>query len=145
MIFDEKVIHVALESGFNSYDGFLRKFGIVPQKYQTETPPANWFVHYPIEAGYILKEGRKEMPKEPVKQAMTVTAVERPARKLILVCSVDAAEYFSFCEEMGCEWEGLFNSVSEKFDTPALLTLPKKSYHQWDRQYCFRCGSSSEL
>ena len=56
---------------------------------------------------------------------MTVTAVERPARKLLLIRSVRATEYFSFCEEMGCEWEGIFNSIPEKFDTAALLTLPQ--------------------
>jgi len=55
---------------------------------------------------------------------MTVTAVERPARKLILVRSVKATEYFSYCEEVGCDWEGVFNSIAEKFDTSALLTLP---------------------
>jgi len=64
------------------------------------------------------------MPKEPISRTMTVTAVERPARKLILVRSVKATEYFSYCEEMGCDWEGVFNSISEKFDTSALLTLP---------------------
>lgn len=65
------------------------------------------------------------MQKEPIKRTMTVTALDRPARKLILVRSVKATEYFSFCEEVGCDWEGIFNSISEKFDTPALLTLPQ--------------------
>jgi hypothetical protein len=64
------------------------------------------------------------MPKEPIKRTLTVTAVVCPARMLILVRSVKATEYFSFCEEMGCDWDGLFNSIPEKFDTPALLTLP---------------------
>lgn len=31
----------------------------------------------------------------------------------------------SFCEEMGCEWEGLLNSFEEKLDTAAIVTLPK--------------------
>lgn len=125
---DQKVIDAALSNGFESHDGFtrafLRQFNVTPQKYQRETPPVNWFIPYPIEAYYILKEGRGSMPKEPIKRTLTVTAVERPARKLILVRSVKATEYLSFCEEMGCDWDGLFNSISEKFDTPALLTLP---------------------
>ena len=53
------------------------------------------------------------MTKEPIKRTLTVTAVERPARKLILVRSVRATEYLSFCEEMGCEWDGLLNSIHE--------------------------------
>ncbi|MDD4493460.1 MAG: AraC family transcriptional regulator [Eubacteriales bacterium] len=126
---DSKVIDVAMEAAFDSHDGFTRaftrQFGITPQKYHAETPPVRYFTHYPISAYYTLKEGLNPMPKEPIKRTMTVTAVERPTRKLILVRSVNATEYFSFCEEMGCDWEGLFNSVPEKFDTSALLTLPQ--------------------
>jgi len=126
---DEKILDVAMGSGFDSHDGFTRafarQFGITPQKYHIQTPPVKWFVHYPIEAYYILKEGEKHMDTQPIQRTMTVTGVERPARKLILLRSVKATEYFSFCEEMGCDWEGLFNSISEKFDTAALLTLPQ--------------------
>jgi hypothetical protein len=57
-------------------------------------------------------------------KTMTVTAVERPARKLILMRSVKATCYLTYCEEMGCDWEGLFHSIPEKFDAAALLTLP---------------------
>ncbi len=125
---DCKIVDIAMNNGFDSHDGFTRafsrQFGITPQKYHAEMPPVNWFVHHPIEAYYILKEGTEPMPKEPIKRTLTVTAVDRPARKLILVRSVKATGYFSFCEEMGCDWDGLFNSIPEKFDTPALLTLP---------------------
>ena len=76
---DNKIINVALENGFESHDGFtrafLRQFGIVPKKYQAETPPLNWFINYPIEAYYILKEGTEEMPKEKVSGTVTVTVV----------------------------------------------------------------------
>lgn len=123
------MIDVAMEAAFDSHDGFTRaftrQFGITPQKYHAETPPVRYFTHYPISAYYVLKEGSKSMPKEPIKRTMTVTAVERPARKLILVRSVNATEYLSFCEEMGCDWGGLLNSIPEKFDTAALLTLPQ--------------------
>ncbi|NLF00638.1 MAG: helix-turn-helix transcriptional regulator [Anaerolineales bacterium] len=125
---DEKVVDVALDSSFDSHDGFTRafrrQFGIAPQKYQRESPAVRWFISYPIEAYYRLKERAEPMPKEPIPRTMTVTAVERPARKLILLRSVKATMYCSFCEEMGCDWEGLFNSIPEKFDTSALLTLP---------------------
>ena len=123
-----KVVDVALSSGFDSHDGFTRafhrQFAITPQKYQQKTPPVRWFVPYSIEAYYLTKEDAIPMPKEPISRTMTVTAIERPARKLILVRSVKATHYFEFCEEVGCEWEGLFNSIPEKFDTAALLTLP---------------------
>ena len=79
-----KVVDVAVSTGFDSHDGFTRaftrQFGITPQRYRTETPPVNWFVHYPIEAFYIqrYKPMLNEMPR-----TVTVTVVEEPARKLI--------------------------------------------------------------
>ena len=124
----DKVVDVALCNGFDSHDGFTRafarQFDITPLKYQQETPPLRWFTPYTIEPYYRMKAGTEPMSKEPISRTMTVTAVERPARKLILVRSVKATEYFSYCEEMGCDWEGVFNSIPEKFDTSALLTLP---------------------
>lgn len=124
----DQVTRIALESGFESHDGFtrafVRQFGVTPQKYQRETPAVRWFVHYPIESYYRISKDAKQMEKEAISGVVTVTAVERPARKLILFRSVKADDYMSYCEEMGCEWEGLFNSIAEKFDDAALLTLP---------------------
>ena len=107
------LVDIALDNEFDSHDGFTRafarQFDITPQRYQQEKPPLRWFVPYTIEPYYRMKEGTESMPKEPISRTMTVTAVERPARKLILVRSVKATEYFSYCEEVGCDWEGVFN------------------------------------
>lgn len=65
------------------------------------------------------------MPKEKVSRTITVTMVERPARKLIFLCIPTATDYFSACEEVGCDWEGFYNSIPEKFDTAAGGRLPK--------------------
>ena len=54
----------------------------------------------------------------------TVTPVNRPKRKLIYLPSKSATDYFSYCEEVGCDWEGLLNSIPEKFDTASLIDLP---------------------
>ena len=124
---DGRIVDIAMDNGFDSHDGFTRaftrQFDITPQKYQRETPPVRWFNPSTIEPYYRMKAGTEFMPKEPISRTMTVTAVERPARKLILIRSIKATEYFSFCEEMGCDWEGIFDSISEKFDSSALLTL----------------------
>lgn len=125
----EKVVDVAICNGFGSHDGFTRafhrQFGITPQKYRAELPPINWFVQHPIEAYYVLKEGGKErMPAEKVSRTVTVTVVESPARKLIFLRH-NGTDYFSGCEEMGCEWEGFLNSIPDKFDTAAEGRLPK--------------------
>jgi len=125
-----RIIDVALQSGFDSHDGFTRafrrQFEITPLRYNRETPPVRYFVHYPIESYYHLHDGRIEMNNEKVSRTVTVTAVGRPARKLILLRARKTAggDYFAYCEEMGCDWEGLLGSISEKYAPPALLTLP---------------------
>ncbi len=125
---DRKILDVAIDSGFDSHDGFTRafdrQFGITPQKYHAEKPPVNWFIHYPIEAYYILKEGIGPMTNEKVSRTVSVTVVERPARKLIFLRH-NATDYFTACEEVGCDWEGFYNSIPEKFDTAAGGRLPK--------------------
>ena len=125
-----QVIDAALGSGFDSHDGFTRafarEFAITPQKYARETPAVRYFVPYPVGHSHIFDEEVEPMTNEKVSRTVTVTAVERRARKLILQRAKSAkdGDYFAFCEEMGCEWEGLLGSIPEKFDSPALLTLP---------------------
>ena len=65
------------------------------------------------------------MEKEKVSKVVTVTVVERPARKLIFLRHITATDYFSACEEVGCEWEGYFKSIPGAFDTGAGGRLPK--------------------
>jgi hypothetical protein len=54
-----------------------------------------------------------------------VTVVQKPERKLIFLRSKSGKDYWTYCEEVGCDWEGLFNSVQAKLDTAAILKLPK--------------------
>jgi AraC-like DNA-binding protein len=124
---DSKVIDVAMDAAFDSHDGFTRafarQFGITPQKYHAETPAVRYFTHYPVSAYYALKEGSHIMSNEIVSRTVTVTVVERPARKLIFLRH-KADDYFSACEEVGCEWEGFYNSIPEKLDSAAGGRLP---------------------
>ncbi|GHV36287.1 hypothetical protein FACS18949_15520 [Clostridia bacterium] len=125
---DEKIIDVALDNGFGSHDGFTRafkrQFAITPQKYQRETPAVPWYAAHPIEAYYLLKEGSKAMDKEKVSKVVTVTAVEHPARKLILKRTAHSDDYFAMCEEIGCDWEGVLSSIPEKLDEWCYCQLP---------------------
>jgi len=67
-----------------------------------------------------------KMERERVSKIVTVTVVERPARKLILqrAKKTTGGNYFDYCEEMCCEWQELLNNIPEKLDLAALLTLP---------------------
>jgi AraC-like DNA-binding protein len=103
-----KVIDAAMSSGFDSHDGFTRafsrQFDITPMRYSRETPPVRFFVHYPIESYYHLKDGEKTMQNEKVSRTVTVTAIERPARKLVLLRAkqTTGGDYCAYCDEMGC-------------------------------------------
>jgi len=126
-----KIIDAALSSGFESHDGFTRafarQFNITPERYKHESPPVRYFVHYPVESYYYFINGEKTMNNEKVSRTVTVTSIERPARKLILQRAekTTGGDYFAFCEEKGCDWEGILNSIPEKFTPAALLTLPQ--------------------
>lgn len=64
------------------------------------------------------------MNNDKVSRTVCVTPVERPARKLIYLRADQATDYIAMCEELGCDWEGYYNSIPEKFDTAAGGRLP---------------------
>ena len=66
------------------------------------------------------------MERKKTVDIVTVTLIERPARRLMLLRSVKASDYFSYCEEMGCDWEEILNNIPDKLDSAAILTLPDK-------------------
>lgn len=121
---EDQVIDVALDCHFQSHEGFTRSFAkrffITPREYRRRKIAIPLFTQHPANHYYILKGG----------QAMettaicTVTPVTRPKRKLLYLPSHAATGYFDYCEEMGCQWEGLLNSIPERFDAAALLELP---------------------
>lgn len=123
---DVRILDVALKQGFDSHEGFLRAFrrelGVTPQTFRKGKTPVPLFVYYPIRATYahLFKKGECNMEEI---QIVTATLMSRPDRKLLLLRSRNAREYFSFCEEMGCAWEGLLNSIPQKLDQCALLEL----------------------
>ena len=55
---------------------------------------------------------------------ITATIVQRPARKLVVLYSSTGTDYWTFCQEQGCDWEGLLLSIPERMDIPAFLSLP---------------------
>jgi len=129
-----KVIDIALRTGFGSHDvftrAFVRQFAITPQKYRNEKPSVSYFTYNPVRDYYLYikninnKRNGDEM-KDLFSRTVTAQAVERPARKLILLRSKNATDYWSYCEENCCEWGGVLNSIPERFDNAAILELPK--------------------
>ena len=129
-LFDENksILEVALDADFSTHEGYTKAFsaafGIPPSRYKTGRHPISLFVPYPISTYYNFMARKDDDSMAEPMLLCTITAVERPARRLVFMRSQKATDYFSFCEEVGCDWEGLFNSIPAKFDTAALLTLP---------------------
>lgn len=124
------ILDVALDTSFDSHEGytkaFSQAFGVSPKQYKKGKTPIPLFIPYPIETYYkhLWKKGEDGMEQQPKPVLCTVTPVERPKRKLMILRSKKARDYWTYCEEVGCEWEGLFNSLPDKMDTAAILTLP---------------------
>lgn len=131
MCTEQSVLEVALNSNFASHEGFTRSFArrfhVTPAKYRERKIPIPLFVQYPINHYHIMLKNQEDafMNQEQNTCMVMVTAQERPKRKLIYLQSKNARDYLSYCQEMGCEWEGLLNSIPEKYDTAALLELPE--------------------
>ncbi len=126
---DRSILDVALSSSFDSHEGYTKAFssafGATPRDYRRGKTPIPLFIGYPIRDSILHFNDRGESNMEKTPFICNVTAVGRPARKLMLMRSKKAEDYWSYCEEMGCDWEGLFNSIPGKLDTAAILELPE--------------------
>jgi len=105
-----RISEVAFKLGFGSVDGyqraFYREFGCNPREYADNPVPLPLFIPY----GVIYREDRKEKEMEKVKNVF-VQIVEKPARKVVVKRGVKADEYFSYCEEVGCDVWGILTSM----------------------------------
>ena len=64
-----------------------------------------------------------------------VQVVERPARKVLLKRGIKAADYFSYCEEVGCDIWGVLTSVKEALYEPIGMWLPKGMIKEGTSKY----------
>lgn len=119
----QKIADVALDSGFGSVDGyqraFFREFGINPAEYAANPVPIYLFTPY----GVQYKVMKKEEAEMNVKNVF-IQVIEKPARKVIIKRGVQAEDYFSYCEEVGCDVWGLLRSIPSLDGEPVCLWLP---------------------
>lgn len=123
------VLEIALDSSFKSHEGytkaFSKKFGITPDAYRKAPLAIPLFIQYPVRAYYSYLYQKENLKMDKELMLCMISVVDKPMRKLLLLRSLKAHDYWSYCEEMGCDWEGLFNSIPEKMDVAAILELPE--------------------
>lgn len=124
---DLKVVDVAMDFMFDSHEGFSRafrrQFGMSPKEYKKNTPPVYLFHPWPVQEYYDWLHGSAEQAA-PSARGFTVHVYHFPERRLLLLRGVKAGDYFSYCEEVGCDIWGLLCSVREALYEPAGLWLP---------------------
>ena len=119
-----RIADVAMDMGYGSVDGyqraFAREFGCNPKAYAANPVPLPLFTPYGV--GH-------QLPKEGIHMAadrrIDVKQETRAARKALIRRGVKATEYWSYCEEVGCELWGLLTSIRSPFGEPVCLWLPE--------------------
>lgn len=105
-----KVAEIAFEVGFSSVDGyqraFFREFGCNPRQYADSPFPITLFRPYGVKYRTVGREKTMEEVR-----TVFVQAVHKPARKAVIKRGVRATDYFSYCEEVGCDVWGLLLSI----------------------------------
>jgi hypothetical protein len=127
---DVKIVDVAFDFVFDSHEGFTRAFskafGMTPRSYAQTKPPIRLFIPNNVREIYLaLQKGEIKMSETLKSSTIFVQVVERPARKLILKRGVNAADYFAYCEEVGCEVWDVLAGIQPALNEPIGMWLPE--------------------
>ena len=118
------VLDVAMDMGFGSVDGyqraFRREFGCNPKEYALSPIPIWLFTPY-----FIIDEERKKKKMSEIRNVF-IQVIEKPSRKVIIKRGLNAYEYFSYCEEVGCDVWGLLKSIKSISGEPVCMWLPQE-------------------
>ena len=118
-----QILDLAMKMGFGSADGyqraFRREFGCNPREYSNSPVPIWLFTPYLLEnkkrKATIMKETRN----------IFIQVIEKPARKVIIKRGIKATEYWTYCQEVGCDVWGLLSSIKSISGEPVCLWLPE--------------------
>lgn len=123
---DCRVTDAALDSGFDSVDGytraFARRFGLCPAAYAREPVPIPLFIPY----GAKFRELRKDGFNMENSRNIFIQVVGKPERKVIIKRGVRAEDYFPYCQEVGCDVWGVLKSMDSLCGEPVCLWLPER-------------------
>ena len=118
-----KIADTAFEMGFGSVDGyqraFLREFHCNPSEYAANPIPLYLFMPYSVKFRYVERRSVMENSK-----SVFVQVIEKPARKVIIKRGIEATDYFTYCEEVGCDVWGLLQSIQSISGEAVCLWLP---------------------
>ena len=118
-----QILDLAMKMGFGSADGyqraFRREFGCNPREYSGSPVPIWLFTPYLLEN----KERKATVMNET--RNIFIQVIEKPARKVIIKRGIKATEYWTYCQEVGCDVWGLLTSIRSISGEPVCLWLPE--------------------
>lgn len=122
------IMEVAIDTGYESHEGFLKAFslffGVNPKEYSNSKQHLNYFSPTPIIHYYLLLKSKENPNMSKETRVITATVIEKPACKLVLLRGITSTDYFSYCEEMGCDIWGVLESIPGALDKVAFVELP---------------------
>ena len=125
-----RVTDVACDLGFGSVDGyqraFLREFGMNSGVYARSPKPLPLFIPFGV-TGRALRKEPMQMEKV---QSIFIQVIHKPERNIIVKRGVKATDYFSYCEEVGCDVWGLLISMDSLCGEPVCLWKQGQYYMQ---------------
>lgn len=121
-----KILDVALEVGYCSVDGyqraFYREFGCNPKEYARSPVPIGLFKPYGIKYSVLRKENKTMSNTKNV----FIQVIEKPERKVIIKRGLTAKDYWTYCNEVGCDVWGLLTSIKSIGGEPVCMWLTSK-------------------
>lgn len=124
----ERILEIACDSGFESHEGFTkafnRHFGVLPQNYRKRCFPNNYSAPTPMSYYYLLLRS-KGMNTMSEARTVTATFITKPARKLIIKRGILSTDYFTYCDEIGCDIWDTLEKVPNRIDKVSFVILPE--------------------
>jgi AraC family transcriptional regulator len=126
---DVRIVDVAFDFVFDSHEGFTRafskQFGLTPKSFSLNKPPIKLFMPNNVrETILALQKGEHSMSETLKTNTIFVQVVDRPARKVILKRGIKAADYYAYCEEVGCEVWDILTGIKQALYEPVGMWLP---------------------
>lgn len=121
-----RIIDVAYDMGFGSVDGyqraFFREFGCNPKEYALNPIPLSLFTPF----GVKFRELWKETSNMENIRNIFIQVIDKPSRRVIIKRGQNATDYWTYCQEVGCDVWGILTSMKSLSGEPVCLWLPEQ-------------------
>lgn len=146
-ISDKKIMEVALDTLYQSHEGFSRAFfkmyDVSPREYKRKMRMDPQFVAKTMnDVRKHIEEGGMLMSETPI--PVYVQVITKPERKLICKKGIKAEDYFAYCDEVGCDvWDQLL-SIEGALGEPMGMWLGEQLIEEGTSKYIQGVEVSSE-